>query len=441
MNFKSYIFITALISSGVTLAQNQVTLDLKTAVNRGLGNSAELKISEGQLQEAQQQRAEAGDHFLPNVGVSGTYLRINTPSIKFANSGSSSDSSSGSPLSGFSNLHSLGLAQVSASLPLFEGLKLRNEEIMKDYLAQAAQYDTANTRDNVVLNTLKAFYNYYELTQTKQVVEENLKQAKQRVKELTDLENQGLLSRNDRLKAELQADNIELGLTDVSNNLQLAEYNLILLLGYPEGTTIELDTTGMFTLSEPGGWEDYLQKAMDQRNDLKAAEMRVKATESNYKVAKADRFPSLSLSAGYVNAWLPNVLTVNNALNAGIGIKYSITGALEASHHLQEMKAQQIESEARQQLLNDQVKLEIRRDYQNYQQALDKLVITQRAIEQAEENFQITDSKYRQGLALLSDYLDANASLLQAKINYSINRVDAMMAYYSLEASAGTLNL
>ena len=189
---------------------------MQSAVALGIENSTQLMTSNAKLKEAQAKLIEARDHFLPDVGVSGTYMRINTPNVSMNED--NSGGGSGSPLSALSNLHSLALLQVTASEPIFNGFKIRNTKNMSEYLEQAANYDVATTKSKVALNTLKAVYQYYELLETRKVVEENLKQAKQRIGEFANLEKNGLLPRNDRLRAELQANTIELGLNEVNNN-------------------------------------------------------------------------------------------------------------------------------------------------------------------------------------------------------------------------------
>lgn len=420
-------------------AQSVKTLTLKEAIDLGYTNSKQLMVSNAKVKEAQAKLAEAEDRALPDVGVSGTYMHINTPNISMANSDNSGGSGSDSPLSAFSSLHDIGLAQVTASMPVFNGMKIRNTKAMNDYLQQAAQYDAQTTRSQVAINTIKAVYQYYELLQSRRTIEENLKQEQQRVAEFKNLEKQGLLARNDRLKAELQANNVELALTEINNSVKVAEYNLSILLGLPDDTAIQFDTTDMFNLAKLTTWEESLQTGLTNRTEIKSSDLQIKASESNYKIAKADRLPTLGVSAGYVNAYIPNVITVTNAVNAGLSLKYSITGAFHAKHGMHEARARYDQAAAYSQMATDQVKLDVRQKFLKSQEMLDKLVINQRAIEQAQENFQISQNKYKQGLLILSDYLDADVALLRAKIQYFTTKADSMIAYYELQESMGTL--
>lgn len=419
-------------------AQAVQTITLREAIDLGYTNSKQLSISNEKVAEAVAKLDGAKDMALPNLSVSGTYLHINTPKISFAQE--SSDGGDGdSPLAAFSSLHDIGLAQVSASVPVFNGMKIHNNKAMMDYLRQAAQYDAQTTRGEVALNTIKAVYQYYELLENRKTIEENLKQEQQRVQEFKNLEAQGLLPRNDRLKTELQANNVELALTELNNSVKLAEYNLAILLGFSDDASIQLDTTGMFALADIKTWDDYLQAGITNRSDLKSTDLQVKAAESGYKVAKAGRLPTLSLSAGYADAYIPNVLTVTNALNAGLSLKYSITGAIHANHTMHEAKARYNQANAATALASDRVKVEIRQKFLKSQEWVEKLAINQRAIDQAEENFQLSQNKYKQGLLILSDYLDADVSLLRARIAYATTKAECMIAYYELEESIGTL--
>ena len=209
---------------------------------------------------------------------------------------------------------------------------------MQKYLEEAARYDHTTTTANVIANTAHAVFQYYQLLETSKLLAGNLKQAEQRVTEFKNLESQGLLARNDRLKAELQLNNIQLTHTEVLNNAAIAAYNLQILLGLPEASAIELDTTGMFVTPAVAIEEQLQQQSEEQRAELKAAHLRVEAQNSAVKIAKASRYPSLALSGGYVNAYIPNVMTITNALNGGIGIQYNLTGALHGKHVVQEAK-------------------------------------------------------------------------------------------------------
>jgi outer membrane protein len=420
-----------------SVAQKQLTLH--DAIELAVASNKDLTLSKADLEIAKAKVAQAKDQAWPELKASATYIRINTPSVNFSSPQATSGDSPG-PLAAFANLNSIGLARLSLSEPIFAGFKIRNSAIMQKYLEEATAYDVTTTRSSVILNTARAIFQYYQLLETRKVLDQNLKQAQQRVTEFTNLEKQGMLARNDRLKAELQVNNITLARTEVNNNVLLADFNLHILLGLSDSAAIQLDTAGMFKSPDVATYEDYEQAGLENRSALKATRLRAEAGRAGVRIAKASRYPVLALSAGYVNAYIPNVVSITNALNGGLGLQYNLTGAFHTRHRLQEARANLHKAELSSQMLQDKIRMEIREKFLNYQKSLEKLVLNQQAIEQAQENFNISKNKFDAGLMIMSDYLDADVLLLQARINYVTAKADSMIAWYELENATGNLD-
>ena len=439
MNRTGLLSICLLLATAA-VAQDIRTITLKEAIDLGYANSKQLAISNAKVREAQAKLDQAKDRALPDVSVGGNYMHLNTPSISFANPTDGGGTSGGeSPLASFSNLHDIGLVQVMTSMPIYNGMKIRNTRLMNEYLSEASRYDQLTTKSEVALNMIKAVYQYYELLESRKAIEENLRKEKQLVEEFKNKEAQGLLARNDRLKTELQANRIELGLTELNHTVELAAYNLNILMGLPENTAIQLDTAGMFALKGTDTWDSYLSTGLANRSELKSADLQVKASETNFKIAKSAQYPTLGISAGYINAFVPNVFNVTNALNAGLSLKYSITGAFHATHGMREARARAEQAASTQALQEDNIRVQIRGKYLRYLEMQDKLIINDKSIVQAEENYQISENKYNQGLMILSDFLDADVVLLRSRIDYATSRADTMIAYYELQDSIGAL--
>jgi outer membrane protein TolC len=72
--------------------------------------------------------------------------------------------------------------------------------------------------------------------------------------------------------------------------------------------------------------------------------------------------------------------------------------------------------------------------------ARDKIKLLQTSIDQASENNNILESKYRSNIASATDKADAQTLLYQAQINLELARADAGLAYYTLLKSTGKLN-
>ncbi|MBT1706223.1 TolC family protein [Chryseosolibacter indicus] len=442
MTGRKTILVLLMLCTSASFAQTQTKqLTLQEALTLAVENSNELKLSKAKLAIAQAKVSQAKDQAWPEVKASATYLRINSPDVSFkgAEPETDGDSEPGA-LASFANINSIGLAQLSVTQPIFAGFRIRNTRVMQEYLNEAANYDQTTTKNKVLLNTAKAIYQYYQLLETKKLLDQNLQQAKQRVTEFANLENQGVLARNDRLKADLQVNNIEYTRTEVNNNLQLAEYSLIILLGLPDNTSIQLDTVGMFKNPSFNTGDNFEQRALENRADIKSAQVQAEAGKAGTQIAKASRYPTLAFTGGYVNMFIPDVVTVTNALNGGLALQYNLSNVFHNKHQIQEAKAKQLQAELSAKIVNDQAKIDVRKKFLNYQKSLEKIELSKRSIEQAQENFNISKNKYNAGLMILSDYLDADVTLLQKQIDYATAKAESMIAYYELEESTGTLN-
>ena len=91
-------------------------------------------------------------------------------------------------------------------------------------------------------------------------------------------------------------------------------------------------------------------------------------------------------------------------------------------------------------MLNDGIKLQLNRDYQNYLFAQKKIDVYQKSIAQATENYRITKNKYDNNLVTITELLEADVSLLQAKLNASVAKADAALSYNKILSTTGTLS-
>jgi outer membrane protein TolC len=73
-------------------------------------------------------------------------------------------------------------------------------------------------------------------------------------------------------------------------------------------------------------WITFLLRttALESRKDLEAVRLQEKASAANIKVAKSAYYPQVSFIGGYTSLGLKNVVTVQNAINIGVGFSYDL---------------------------------------------------------------------------------------------------------------------
>lgn len=431
------IFLCFAFTAQVVHAQNEKNLTLQEAVQLSLQNSKQLKNSSAKINEATAILKQANDRKLPDVSASASYLRLTNPTIKLKTGGGGSDTSGGG--SSFGNVNSAMYGMLNASYTIYSGSRLKYGIESAKYLQQAAQFDSAHDRGDIIMNTIAAYINLYKAKAAVNLVTEDLQQSRRRDTDFVNLEKNGIIARNDLLKAQLQTSNIELSLLDAQNNWKLANVNVNLMLGLPETTVLVIDSASMQYAPELKTIDEYEQLALANRNDMKALTTRAKAAASNTKSIKGEYYPSVGLSAGYVAANIPGLVTIYNAIDVGVGVKYSLSTLWKTKAKLAEARAKEDQLVANEEMLVDNMHLQINQAYENYISSLKKIDVYAKAIDQANENYRITKNKYDNTLATTTDLLDADVAQLQAKLNYAFAKADAIVAYNRLVQASGLL--
>ena len=241
------------------------------------------------------------------------------------------------------------------------------------------------------------------------------------------------------MKANLQTSNIELQLLEAKNNYNIANINMDLLLGIPETTEIEVDQNYIEEGEDMKPVEYYISTARENRKDLQALDKQRQAAALGTKSAKAENLPSIAFTGGYVAADIPKFLTIYNAVNVGVGISYNLSNIWKENSSLKQSKAREMQLAATNELLNDNIKLDVNREYQNTDYSKKRIAVFEKSAEQANENYRITKNKYDNGLATMTELLDADAAQIAANVGVINAKADAALAYRKLLQTTGTL--
>lgn len=413
-------------------AQQTKALTLNEAIELSIKNSKQLQLSKARIAEAVAVTKQATQNRLPDASIGVNFMQLSNATVHSYKK----DTTATAPL----NINQVIYGSATISYPVFTGFKIKFGIESAKYLEQATMLDADNDKEDVILNTIAAYVNLYKANIAAKLVEENLIQSRQRDTDFTNLEKNGLLARNDLLKAQLQTSQFELGLLDAQNAIQLAQVNMNLMLGLPESTKLDLDSASFKQPAEVRTIEDYEMLAAQNRFDIQALDSRKKAAEAGIKAAKGEYYPSLALTGGYLAADLPKFMSITNALNVGVGVKYSLSSLWKTDAKVQQAKAREQQVQASQAMLMDEIHFSINKAYQDYFSGLKKIDVLKKEVIQSEENYRISKNKYDNSLLTLTDLLDADVAQLRAKLNLTLARADAYVAYQTLLQKAGLLN-
>jgi len=433
---KGALIIFLSISIRVT-AQETKRIGLDEAINLSLQNSKQLKINQAKIEEASAASKEALEKKLPDAKINGSYLRLNSANVDLK---TKSNNNGGSGTGESPKVTQALFGALNISLPIYNGGRIRYGIESAKFLEKATLLDAENDKDEVIQNTLEAFANLFKATTAVRLVKENLAEAQLRSKDLGNMEKNGLLARNDLLKAQLQESNTELSLLDAENNRQLATINMNLMLGLPTNTELVLDTTGIQKKDDSRILEDFINAALNNRKDKAAIDLRKKAAESGVRSVKSELYPGLALTGGYIAADIPNVFSVTNAMDIGLGVSYNISSLWKNKSKVQQAQSRVKQLGFTESLMDDNIRMQVNKNYLNLLSNRKKIEVYAKAMEQAQENYRIVKNKFNNSLATTTDLLDADLAQLQAKLSYTLARADAFVAYHKLLQTAGILS-
>lgn len=436
---------TFLFSAGAARAQSDRVLSLQECARLAVTASPQLRAAQARVATALANVQEARDRRLPDISVSGSYLRLAQPTVDLkvplGNSGSQGESGSeGETASRSISVNQAAYGIANLTIPVYSGGRIQYGIQSANFLAQAARLDATQDRGAVIQNAVAAFVNLYKATISLQLVTENLRQANARVQDMQRLEQNGLLARNDLLKAQLQAGNVDLARVTAENDLALARINMNLMLGLPEETMLQVDTvltapTDMRTLSD---WED---RALASRSDLAAQQQRIQAANVGIKAARAGLLPTIGITGGYIAAYVPNLITITNAVNAGVGISYTPSSLWKGNATVTQARARAQEATAGADALSNGIRSQIATAYHAYVLSLRRIDVLKTAVTQADENYRIVANKFDNSLATTTDLLEADVSRLQARLNHAFAIADAVTTYHKLLQTANAETL
>ncbi len=434
MKNRIIISFALLIFSGLAKAQDKKILGLQEAIDLGMKSSKQLKISEAKIEEASAALQEAIEKKLPNASATASYLRLNSANIDLKSSNNNNGGSGSSP-----KVNQALYGILNLSMPIYAGGKIRYGIRSAELLKKAIELDAEINKDEIIQNTIEAFANLFKAVSQVRLIKENLASARQRVKDLGNLEKNGLLARNDLLKAELQASTVELNLLDAENNRDIANLNMDLMLGFSTETQLALDTAGIEKAYDTRVMDDFIRAAIENRKDKAAIELRRQSAQTGVLSIKADALPSIQLTGGFIAADIPNVLTVTNAVNLGVGASYNLSSIWKNKSKVKQAESRVQQIQYNEDLLDDRIKLQVSRDYLNVISNRKKVEVYAKALEQATENERIVKNKFNNSLATTQELLDADVALLQSKLSYTLSKADQFVAYNKLLQSSGIL--
>lgn len=413
-------------------AQEKTSLPLNEAINLAWTNSNEVTLANTKVTTKKYELQSKKNNQYPDLKLSGQYQRLANAAVDFKLN--QNNNAQQLPL-----VNQLMIGQLSASVPVFSGFKIHNSIAVQENLYQDEMATTSQTKDEIALRVIDYYTRLYKAQKRIELLKENQKSAQQRVKDFIELEKNGIIPRNDLLKSQLQVSKIQLNLDEINTNLKIINFYLVTLLKLNPETKLEIresDFADFEITTIPTN--DHL--AIENRKDLEALRFQGKASEANIKIAKGSYYPTIAIIGGYTALDLSNVITVQNAMNIGVGISYDLSTILKNGTTVKLAENKFVEVQNSEAMLMDYIKIQVQKSIEDYDLSLKQNVVFSEALEQSAENYRIIKDKYDNGLSDTNDLLEADVEQLSSKINNALTKANTFQKYYELLSATGQLS-
>jgi|GEM_PF-533531 len=377
-------------------------LTMDEAVTFALANNHKVKQYRHLESSAREDVGVKESSFWPSADLSYSYSEV--------------DVSGGSSI--FATNTGVGTAQVSYNL--FNGLSDINSLKESRAKAEASEYEADAVAADIVLETKTAYLGVLRAKKDVDTASEGVELLKRQAEEARRFYEVGLFAKNDVLKVEVELASAQQDLITAQGNLIVARKRLERTMGTKFNEDEVLEDVGDAPAADSRSYEELSTVALSKRSELR----QLKAIERSYGYSAASvrggYLPRIDVTASHSeygdHADLDGrALLYDRENRVMISATWNLFSGFSTKHGVAQAKYGQ--DAAREQLKDTEqdVLLQLKEALEGYDVSLGKLEAAETAVMQAEENYRVTDSQFKERIATTTDLLDARFYLTRAR--------------------------
>lgn len=326
---------------------------------------------------------------------------------------------------------------AAISYNLFNGFTDLNAYRASRSTLDASRNEQKSTEADVILNVRRAYILVLRAQRALEVDREAVDLLERQSRDAEKFWRAGLTAKNEFLRVEVDLASSRQDLLQAGTNYRIARKTLDRAIGVPVGedTVIEEIVFGKpLDLDE----EALSRTMLANRSELKFLEAQLAAREYARDSIRGRYYPSVALSLSYSRYGEGAALEGLPDPNLGSDTR----GTVEARWNIFEgwrtkndILAEESEVRATAERIRDTKEslfLQLTTAVEEYRVSAGRIVLARTGIEQAEENYRITENQFRERVATTTDLLDARVFLTRA-------RNELNTAVYNLSLSLAAL--
>lgn len=416
----------------------QERLTLKQAIQYALEHKADAQKSRLDVENAENQIKESKANVLPHINGSG-YMTYNPKLQQMALdfNGQTQILRIGTP---WQSNATIQVDQQIFNQAAFTGLKAA-KTTREFYLLNADL-----TEEQIIEKVAENYFMVFKTLSQIETLDKTIANNNQLKTVMENLESDGLAKGIDVDRIRVAVNNLTSAKVQLQNFLKIQENGLKYLIGMDINTDIvfpddEFEITSFST--------DRIGYDLDNRTEIRMLKKQGELLELNKMVIKSSLYPTLGLSANYGYLSMGDRFPYFAGKDKGVtgsdfaGITLNLTVPIFDGYAVRS-KMRQADIEIKKHALDIlDTKLALDLQIENANTQMENAIITigdQKAnMELAAKVLKNIENNYKNGLATLTDLIDAENSYVDAQNNYSTAIVDYRIAEIQLKKSTGVL--
>lgn len=426
---------------GLLQAQDVKLLTLPEAISYALEHKAEAEKARLDIRKGDAQIAEVKANAYPNLSFNSNtsynplLQETVLPGEMFGAPGQQVKVAFGQK---WTTSNMLQLQQVLFNQSVFTGLKAARST--KEFYLINAEL----TEEQIIEKVANAYFQVYQAEQMLDNAQSNLNITNQTINIIKGLYDAGLARKIDYDRVVVARNNVNSGVQQLENTVDLSENALKFMIGMPMNQEIELPEGTFDPAVLPDRTADFAE-----RTEMKLMNKQIELLEWQKKASVAEYYPTVALTANYgflgqgqkfpFTNGQENGVFWSDLSSIGLNINVPIFNGFATKSRIE---LNQIEIEkAQADLRETQLGLDLAHHnaITTLENNITMISMQEENVQLAEEVLSNTRSNYQHGLATLNDILDAERDLTDAKNNLTTAKLDYKLAEINLLKSQGKL--
>jgi outer membrane protein len=258
-------------------------------------------------------------------------------------------------------------------------------------------------------------------------------------KQAASLHANGVIAKNDLLRAELALSNAKQREIQARGNVVIGRGRLANLLGLPRGETVDAApvATGVSTEGERVSVESA-ELASSRRLEARAFDAKIDQATAKVHAARDRLLPQISAVGNYTH-FEGSAFQQKNSAYVGVAGTWDVWDWGTTLSSAREAESRRDQAKLARVRVEEELRLEARKAAVDAEAAREALDVARAAVAQAEENYRIVSRRFEQAAGTAFDVVDAEALLTQARAQVETASYGWLVSKLNLERATGEM--